>query len=93
MGKPEEGWTELPNGLIFQWGTSYVGYKDTKWINFPHKFPNRCFIVVGSDTGAWTGHGGNQCDVSFYGYTQTGFYIFGFDNDFNWYHNWIAIGY
>lgn len=92
-GKPDEGWTKLSNGLIFQWGTSYVGNKCTTWVNFPRKFPTKCLVVIGSDTGAWTGHSGSECDVSFYGYNQTGFYMFGLDNDFDYRHNWIAIGY
>lgn len=44
----DNGWIEYPNGLILQWGhdpvPTYNGQQ--KIIEFPNKFPNKCFSVV-----------------------------------------------
>ncbi len=89
----DNGWVKFPNKLILQWGTSHVGYKMTTRINFQKEFPNKCLVVIGSDTGTWSGHKGSECDVSFHSYDKKGFFMTGLDNDFNYYHNWLAIGY
>lgn len=40
------GWTELPNGLIFQWMTGATGSVETSYTsNFPRSFPNACLHV------------------------------------------------
>lgn len=92
-GNFDNGWVQFPNKLFLQWGTSYVGYRMTARINFPKEFPNKCLVVIGSDTGTWSGHKGSECDVSFHSYDKKGFLMTGLDNDFNYYHNWLAIGY
>lgn len=48
-GTVEEGWSQLPNGLIIQWGNylakgSYGNKGDPT--KFPIAFPNACFTVV-----------------------------------------------
>ena len=43
----ENGWTKLPNGLIFQWGK--YEFQGTQTYNFPIKFPNSCFGIVSGD--------------------------------------------
>ena len=61
--KQESGYTKLPNGLIFQWGT--VGDREGGDIReiYPIAFPNRCLMLVlgnlidaGGDTSIGIGH-------------------------------------
>ena len=61
--KQESGYTKLPNGLIFQWGT--VGDREGGDIReiYPIAFPSRCLMLVlgnlidaGGDTSIGIGH-------------------------------------
>jgi len=49
---PGNGYTKLPNGLIFQWGRfiSVTGNGDV--YTFPLAFPNTCLTITGSDDGS-----------------------------------------
>jgi hypothetical protein len=53
----QNGWTELPNGVIIQWGLTGVVANGTYTIGFPRAFPSFCAIVL-TDTLAPSGIGG-----------------------------------
>lgn len=40
--KSDIGWMRLPNGMIMQWGQTYVGYDSTAQVGFPMQFPSAC---------------------------------------------------
>ena len=42
----DNGYTTLPNGLIFQWGTDTRNSDEAYVIEFPTTFPNGCFSVT-----------------------------------------------
>lgn len=49
--KSTNGYTKLPNGMILQWGEfsfSDMTNYNPRYVNFPIKFPNQCFTVVGN---------------------------------------------
>lgn len=39
----DNGWTQLPNGLILQWG--HMGQGEWTTVYFPKQFPRKCFSV------------------------------------------------
>lgn len=80
-GKPEDGWTKLPNGLILQWGYSGGG------VRFPIPFPNACISAVASTNRSDHGGGGYN---HVYNLSRTGMSVV-FDAPYVGY--WFAIGY
>lgn len=87
------GYSRLPSGLIIQWGITRGGYKQQQHVTLPKPMPHRLLSVIISNSGPWSGHGGTQCDVSTFNWSQTGFDYFIFDDDFYFQHSFLAIGY
>ena len=59
----ENGWTRLPNNMIFQWGfASFAGTGsglDVGILNYyPIPFPNKCLMMVMSHTGYYPQNAG-----------------------------------
>ncbi len=46
-GDADAGWTQLPSGIILQWGTA--GVEDWDYISFPRSFPYACYNVSVTD--------------------------------------------
>ena len=93
-GNPTEGWTQLPSGLIMQWGTVTMTYYYQQF-SFNKAFPHRCFEVIISPVG-------NTVDRSACFFpdtiTTTSFYIYGQDANRDGDKRtgtmmWFAIGY
>ena len=46
------GWTQLPSGLIFEWGYASLTTTTTT-VTFPHPFPNAAFVVTLGQVGSY----------------------------------------
>ena len=93
--KTTNGYTYLPNGLIFQWGTATVDYTQTSTaVTFPTTFPSACSHITVTPMRSTAVTGVITC----YAHTVStiGFSIFG-DYDTNSTPSvptyWFAIGY
>lgn len=53
----ENGWTQLPNGLIFQWGKA-GGSGINTYITFPKKFTKKYFLQEGNSIRSTPGDSG-----------------------------------
>ena len=92
-GSPEEGWTKLPNGLIFQWGNWIA--PNGPWTQpaptatFPIPFPNKCLSVVRENDWHNRLYGNVGINYAIISVSNTGFT---FHSD--WYYgHYFAIGY
>lgn len=100
--KQENGYAIFNNGLIIQWGITPKGSGYIGHANFPKKFPNKCFTVIGStylEDGNINGkvYGGSYCACNI---TQFDAYGFGFHSqtenyppDWTGYVSYVAFGY
>lgn len=68
------GYTKLPNGIIFQWGTTSTSGAGSVAVPFPIAFPNACYGVVPSSVSVLTG---GTLDVPS-SITTTGFNVDGY---------------
>lgn len=82
--KSGNGYQELPNGLILQWGTVYLN-TSSKTFNFPISFPNGVFIVLSTLNTSQ-----NNWVSGTYSYTLTGFTLSG---PYSYNYKFFAIGY
>jgi hypothetical protein len=70
----QNGWYELPGGLIIQQGRFTVGGNGVHFISFPLAFPNECFAVsVGGGTNQIIDN--NQIELVGGSITSTGFQV------------------
>lgn len=91
-GKPQDGWTKLPNGLIFQYGVCPVHYCGNAYTAFPIPFPNACISVNATNHGG-ANHWGVNWFYSIYNKTNEGFNLYTVDNCGIGQAFWFAIGY
>ena len=83
--KATNGYTYLPNGMIFQWGYTNGG------VTFPITFPNTCLNA--SLTSNNTSTNGYDYKIAASNLTATGFSITRDSDDANTYVYWFAIGF
>lgn len=91
-GKPQDGWTKLPNGLIFQWGTTYSSWGNSHHVTLPIPFPNQMLAGYLCDTGAPSWPDCGRDNNTIFNYSKTGFDMFNLDTCGSGY-QWLAIGY
>lgn len=91
---PQNGWTELPDGTIIEWGQIFgvVGDGGNYTQPFPTPFPTKCSQVVPS---AYVGQFGNYASLPLNDFTNTSFTLVsnGVSNITNIWGSYIAIGY
>lgn len=85
-GVPEDGWMQLPNGLILQWGICGWGWNLYN-IPFPNKALNVQITAIGHSGDKWY----NDYSYGISSFNQSGFGITGQVN--SWRVCWMAIGY
>jgi len=88
----QNGYTKMPNGLIIQWGRSYINsYSNggnATTVTFPISFPNECLVVVN------TPYNNSNKIVYIKGQSKDNFQAYCYHHeDCNTYINWIALGY
>lgn len=91
-GYPEDGWMQLPNGLILQWGTCSIRYCGIQYTAFPVSFPNGTLSVnctMRGNVGSW----GSEWIYSINRITKDGFYLQSIDTCGLGSAYWMAIGY
>lgn len=86
------GWCQMPNGLMLQWGSLYTPRNANGTGSFTIPFPNACFSAVMNGVGETGTFGGQGGDPTIYNFNSSTFwYHSGDDNGCQaW---WIAIGY
>lgn len=93
--KSDLGWMRLPNGMIMQWGQTYVGYDSVAQVGFPMQFPTAC-VHFGWQLRVDTGYDGviqNSTGLQAWGnLTQNGAQILNGDNKAGPAY-WFAIGF
>lgn len=97
-GGTNYGWTQLPNGLIIQWGNNETFHsgEGTVAVTFPVTFPNMVLTVVAVDKGQGYGNTGDDMWVQVPYIYNSGCYIMyqsGSSGNSGYGYRWIAIGY
>ena len=86
----ENGWSQLPNGLLMQWGKVAKPAVEVSII-FPRPFANACLSV--QQTAEWTSGIAHYNHIKTGSITKTGFTIIGTSQTATYYHHWFAIGF
>jgi hypothetical protein len=88
--KTTNGYTYLPNGLIFQWGNVTAPSNSSAVFNFPIAFPNQAFQIAASTNNPQpAATNGNSCGA--YVISTAQYRAFSDDSSKNV--TWIAVGY
>ena len=91
QSKAASGYTELPGGIILQWGTSgSIASNTSASVTFPIAFPTACQNVQLTliDAGV-----GDTWDPSYSGVSTTGFTLYNHGTGGSSIYDWFAIGY
>ena len=97
-GGTHYGWTQLPNGLIMQWGNdeTYHSGEGGVTVTFPITFPNMVLTVMAVDKGQGYGNTGDDMWVQvpyIYNSGCTVFYQSPSSGNSGYGYRWIAFGY
>ena len=97
-GGTHYGWTQLPNGLIIQWGNdeTYHSGEGGVTVTFPITFPNMVLTVMAVDKGQGYGNAGDDMWVQvpyIYNSGCTVFYQAPSSGNAGYGYRWIAFGY
>ena len=86
----ENGWSQLPNGLIMQWGKVAKSAAEVSVV-FPRPFTTACLSV--QQTAEWTSGIAYYNHIKTGSISKTGFTLIGTSQAATYYHHWFAIGF
>lgn len=75
----ENGWVELPGGIIVQWGVRRTYGNGRNYFSFPVQFPAQCYVALANESaagGTWGGQSPTPTLYALNGFDRVGFNLF-----------------